>query len=139
MKKYFKLFYIPLLKWLANVTVIMIIFGYLFPNPMNKWLELGMGWVLSGLIAMFFTYLACRKEVPHGKQLGFMILFWVLVTSVMEIFLSYYTFYSPLFTFLRYEFAVQVLVEIVGILAMVKTLRRQHAYNTAAEGINLEA
>ncbi|MFA6099568.1 MAG: hypothetical protein WC750_01660 [Patescibacteria group bacterium] len=138
MKKYLKLIYIPLLKWLANMTVVMVIFGYLFPNPLNKWLELSLGWAVSLLVAMFFTYWACHREVPHGKQLGLLIIFWVVVTVLMEMFLSYYTFYDPFFTLVRYEFAVQMLLEILGILTIVKVLRRQHAYNVAAEGINLE-
>ncbi|MDD5437779.1 MAG: hypothetical protein PHC70_01400 [Patescibacteria group bacterium] len=139
MKRYFPLIYIPVLKWLANVTIVMIVFGYLFPNPLNKWLELGIGWTLSMGIAMFFAYWACHKEVPQGKQLGLLILFWAVITALMEMLLSYYTFWDPFFTLLNYAFAVQLLLEILGILIIVKVLRRQRAYNVAAEGINLEA
>lgn len=139
MKSYLKFVYIPLLKWLANLTLIMLVFGYLITNPLNQWLELGIGWTLSMLIAMFFTYWACHREVLHGKRLALFILFWVVITAGMEIFLSYYTFWSPFFTLLRFEFAVQMLAEILGILIIVKVLRRQHAYNIAAEGINLES
>lgn len=138
MSKYFPWIYIPLLKWLANVTVMMIVFGYLFPNPINTWVEMGIGWVLSLGIAMFFAYWACHKDVPHGKQLGLFIVFWAVVTAIMEMLLSYYTFWDPFFTLVRYEFAAQLIIEIIGILIIVKVLRRHHAYNIAAEGINLE-
>lgn len=138
MRHYIKIIYIPLLKWLANLTVIMLIFGYLFPTPLNKWLELGIGWTISMLVAMLFAYWACHKDIPFGKRLGIMIAFWAIITAVMEIFLSYYTFWKPFYTLLRYEFAVQLIFEIIGILIVVKMLRRHQAYDVAVEGINLE-
>ena len=138
MKKYFPLIYIPLLNWLANLTAVIFMFGFLFPNPLNQWLELSIGWLLSMAIAMFFAYWACHKEVPHGKQLGLLILFWVAIQAIMEMLLSYYTFWDPFFTVLHYAFAVQILMEVLGILVIVKVMRRQRAYNIAAEGINLE-
>ena len=138
MRKYLPFVYIPLLKWLANLTLIMLVFGYLLTTPLNPWLELGIGWTLSMLIAMFFTYWACHKEIFQGKKLALFIACWVVITAGMEMFLSYYTFWSPFFTLLRFEFAVQMLAEILGILIIIKVLRRQHAYNIAAEGINLE-
>lgn len=138
MKKYLPYIYIPLVKWLANLTVVMVIYGWIFPNPTDKWFELGLGWAISLVIAMLFAYWAMHWEVPHGKVLALMILLWVAVTAVMEMFISYYSFWNPFFTLLRYEFAVQILFEILGILIMVKVLRRRHAYNTVVEGINLE-
>ncbi|MDD2785569.1 MAG: hypothetical protein PHS79_01595 [Patescibacteria group bacterium] len=138
MKNYLKLIYIPFVKWLANLTAIMLVFGYLFPTPTNKWVELGIGWTVSMLIAMLFAYWACHKDVPYGRKLAIMIALWVVITTIMEIFLSYYTFWQPFFTILRYEFAVQVILEVIGILIVVKVLRRHQAYNVAVEGINLE-
>lgn len=137
MRKYWSYIYIPLVKWLANLTVVVVVFSYILPSSMNKWLELGIGWAISCLIAMLFAYWAMHEVIPHGKDLAIMILIWAVITALMEMLISYYSFWDPFYTLLRYEFAVQLLVEVLGVLIMVKVLRRQHAYSHAAEGINL--
>jgi len=139
MRQFLHYLYIPWLKWLTNLTVIMMIFGFVFPNPTNKWLELGIGWTASLAVAMLFTYWALSKEALQGKRLAVFLLSWVIIMSLMEILISYYTFWSPFFTILRYEYAVQVLFEILGVLIMVKVMRRQKAYKAVAQGINMDA
>ena len=139
MRQYLHYIYIPWLKWLANLTVIMVIFGFVFPNPTNKWLELGMGWTVSMAIAMLFAYWALHKEHLQGKRLALFLVSWVLIMSLMEILTSYYTFWSPFFTILHYQYAVQVLLEILGVLIMVKVQRRQKAYLAMAKGMNLDS
>lgn len=131
--------YIPLLKWVMNLTVMILVFGYIFPTATSKWFDLAIGWSLSLPIAMLFAYWTCQKFIPYGKSLALMIVSWVFVTAIMEIVLGYYKFFELFATLFRYEFAVQMLIEIVGILIMVKVMRRQRAYQLAAEGINLES
>lgn len=136
--KYVPYIYIPMLKWLANMTLIMVVFGYIFPNPFASWIELIMGLSISLVVAMVFGYWALRKTIPHGKDLAILVGLWLIMTVLMEMMLSYYSYFSPLFTVLRYEFAMQLFVEIIGVLALVLVLRRQRAYSNLAEGINLE-
>ncbi|HPN15113.1 MAG TPA: hypothetical protein PLF71_03300 [bacterium] len=137
--KYLPYIYIPMIKWLANMTLIMVVFGYIFPSPFSQWVELIMGLSLSLVVAMVFGYWALRKNIPHGKDLAVFIGLWLIMTALMEMMLSYYSYFSPLFTVLRYEFAMQLFVEVIGLLALVLVLRRQRAYSHLAEGINLES
>ncbi len=137
--KYLPYIYIPMIKWLASMTMIMVVFGYIFPNPFKSWIELIMGLSISLVVAMVFAYWALRKAIPHGKDLAIFVVLWLVMTTLMEMMLSYYSYFSPLFTVLRYEFAMQLFVEVIGILALVLVLRRHQAYSKLAEGINLES
>jgi len=126
---------IPALKWIANYLAMFAIFMYLIPVAINRWVEMGIGWAVSGLIAAPFAYWAFKSRVPSDRQLGIFIGFWVLTTLFMESIVDFLTLPDFLSFVLRYEFAVQTLVEIMAVLFMHRVMKRQQAYHKTAEGI----
>ncbi len=129
---------IPLAKWFTNLLVMIGFFGFVFPVPIAPWVDLIIGWALSGFVAAPFAYWAFKKNIPADKQLGIFILFWVLVTFVAEAALAFAMQPNPLVVLIRYEFLVQTIVEIAAILLVARVMRRQRAYHIAAPGIDLE-
>lgn len=131
-------FVIPLAKWFANLLLMIGFFGFIFPVPIAPWVDLTIGWALSGFIAAPFAYWAFKKDLPSDKELGKFILFWVLVTFVAEAALAFSVQPDPWMVLIRYEFLVQTIVEIAAILLIARIMRRQHAYHLAAPGIDLD-
>lgn len=139
MKKYLYVI-VPLCKWIVNTLMVIFVFNYLYTNPINAWLDLVIGWSMPALIAAPFAYWAFHKKLPTDKQLGIFILFWAGVTVAMEALLTIATWPFFMFTtvIVRYEFLVQLIIEILVILIMARVLRRQQAYHEAVEGIELQ-
>lgn len=130
-------FLVPFTKWVANYTAMWAIFTYLIPVPIGIYYEMGIGWVASGLIAAPFAYWAFHGNTPTNKQLGFFLGSWVVVTVLMEAIIAYIGYHYPLRMLLRYEFLVQLIIEVAVVLVMERVMRRHRAYNMAAEGIDL--
>ncbi len=136
MKKYL-LFLIPFCKWLTNYVVVAIIaIPYLLPQ-ISKWLDLGVGLFLSFVIAMPFVYWAFHRMLPTRRELAVFLVSWVGFTIFFETLVTY-LFYSDVSSLVvRYEFALQTLVEVLAVFFMLRVLRRHRAYHEAAEGIDL--
>ena len=125
----------PAAKWLANYLVIFLIFSYVIPNALSRWLETGIGWALSGLVAAPFAYLAFKDRVPSDRQLGIFLIFWIMVTIAMEAAMDFVTLPNFMQFIWRYEFAVQTLIEIMVVLFMHRVMKRHQTYHQTAEGI----
>jgi len=132
-------FVVPLAKWVTNILFMMLIFGFLFPNPIAPWVDLIIGWSVSAILAAPFAYWAFKKQIPTDKQLGIFILSWVVVTALIEAVVDFIVQPLPWMYLLRYEFLVQTLLEIMVVLLMARIMRRQYAYHMAAPGIDLDA
>ena len=136
MKKYLYVL-VPIVKWTFNLIAVMLLFGYVVPQ-INKWIDLGIGWVVSGLIAMLFSYWAFHRQLPTDRQLAVFIAFWVVITFVLDAILGFLAYPSFTYMVIHYEYAAQILFEIFGILLMARVMRRHRAYHEAVEGIDLE-
>jgi hypothetical protein len=137
MKKY-SYIAIPLAKWVTNIILMIILFGYIFPVPIAPWVDLAIGWPVAALIAAPFAYWAFKAKIPTDKELGFFILWWVLVTVAGETIMAIIYQPNPWIVLVRYEFLVQTIFEIAAILIMARVMRRQNAYQVAAPGIDLD-
>lgn len=136
MKKYLY-FLVPPLKWLVNLTVIMLTYNYVFPEITNKWLSLGLGWTLSALVAAPFAYWAFHRQLPTDRQLGIFIGTWLVISLIMDLLVSLMSYSESWTMIFRYEFIVQYLLEILVILVLHRVRKRHNAYHLAAEGIEL--
>ena len=115
-----------------------ILFGYIFPVPIAPWVDLAIGWPVAALIAAPFAYWAFKAKIPTDKELGYFILWWVLITLAAEVIIAVIFQPDPWMVIARYELLVQTLFEITAILVMARVMRRQNAYQVAAPGIDLD-
>ena len=132
----FKYPLIPFLNWVANYSVIVILVRYIFPLWLPAWIDLAFVWIIAGILAMAFSYWAFHAKILSNRQLGWYIGIWVIVKIFMEGLISFMGYTDPLFLVVRYEFFVNIIFEILGILLMYRVAKRHQAHEVL-EGIEL--
>ena len=136
MKKYLYVL-IPTLKWFANFGVVFLVFNYLYTTPINKWVDMAVGWCLAFVVAAPFAYWAFHRRVLPDKQLAWFVGIWVVVTFAINVIVYLVAMPRPWLMLFRYEFAVQMVLEILAILVMARVMKRHQVYHETAEGIEI--
>ncbi|MBU2566218.1 hypothetical protein KKG46_01515 [Patescibacteria group bacterium] len=135
MKK-FKYPLIPFLNWIANYAIVILLVRYIFPLWFPSWISLAIVWIIAGILAMIFSYWAFHTKILSNRQLGWFIGVWVIIKILMEGIISFMGYTDPLFLVVRYEFFVNTIFEILGILLMYRVSKRHQAHQVL-EGIEL--
>ena len=127
---------ISIVKWIAVFTAISVLTTYVANGLTGYVLALPV-WALAFAMAYGFAYWALHPTMPGKRELTRLILIWMVVTIVLEVYYELLTIGQVVFILYSPDLYVQYLLEIIAIFFAARTIRRKKFRSAAGEGLSV--